>query len=361
VDSTGAAFAGTGLDPRLPILKKGMHRGLALSDLDGDDDLDLVVTRPNRVLSNRGDGTFEERTAEVLPAGVREAWHYSGVLVADFDRDGSPDIVLAGDGRRSLMLLQREGRFEAKPILCSHADNIATSLAAHDVDGDGWLDLFLCGYGPFVDPGPNDFTSATNGRPNQLLRGLPGGEFEDVTEAYGLLPEGRRWTFAAAFGDPDDDGDADLYAANDFGPNVLYRRVAGEAVRFVAELEDPAVIEAGFSMSATWGDMDGDLDQDLYVSNMSSGAANRIRRQAGDPAEAQLAYDLDDIRRWMTKGNTLALNEGGRLVEAGPERGAKDGHWAWGTALFDYDCDGDVDVHCLNGFLTEGVDDGRDL
>jgi hypothetical protein len=193
VDATETAFAGTGLDPRLPKAKSGMYRGLALADLDGDADLDLVTTMPTRILANRGDGSFEDRTASALPTRNAFEAHFSGVLVADFDRDGAQDIVLSGNRRPSLLLLQREGRFLRKPIAASHADNIATSLAAHDVDGDGWLDLFLCGYGPFVQPGPNDFTSATNGQPNQLLRGLPGGEFEDVLDLRGRLRRpGRR-------------------------------------------------------------------------------------------------------------------------------------------------------------------------
>jgi len=364
VDSTGEALAGTALDPRLPTRKSGgQQRGVALADLDDDGDLDLVVTISNRVLYNRGDGTFEDRSAEVLVGGHGEGRGrgFGGVLVADFDRDGAQDIVMAAKRRPMTLYLQRDGAFHPKTIAASHANNIPASLAAHDVDGDGWLDLFVCGYGPFINPGPNDFTNARNGRPNQMLRGRPDGEFEDVTQAWGLDAEGTRWTFVGAFGDPDADGDFDLYAANDFGPNVLYRRVEGEGVRFRAEIEDPEEIDSGFSMSATWADLDGDLDLDLYVSNMSSTAANRVRQQPGNPNEAELGIDLDDVRRRMSKGNTIVLNQDGAFVEAGAEHGAKGASWAWGTALFDYDADGDLDIHCLNGFWTKGLDDGRDL
>ena len=366
VDVTGEAFRGTPLDPRLPTARMGMNRGVALGDLDGDGDLDLVTTIPNRVLYNRGDGTFDDRTKEVLPPEHAGFWRsrggvFAGVLIEDFDRDGAPDIVMAGKLRRSVLFVQRDGVFEARPIESSSDRNLPASLSAQDVDGDGWLDLFIAGYGPFMHPGPNDPTNATNARGNQLLRGLSGGRFEDVTERWGFDREGTRWTFIGAFGDADGDGDVDLYAANDFGPNVLYRR-ADDAVEFRAELESPADVDAGFSMSATWGDLDGDLDLDLYVSNMSSTAARRVTRMPGDPTEERLVpLDLDELRLRMSKGNTLLLSDGRRLREAGAEYGAKRASWAWGTALFDYDCDGDLDIHCVNGFWSQGADDGRDL
>ena len=355
VDATLEALRDTGLDPRLPQTSAvAAFRGLALEDLDGDGDLDIVVTVPNRVLMNLGDGTFQEIGEDV---GVLPEPGFYAVLAADFDRDGGVDLLFAGHLRHSVLYLRRGLRFERKELAVTHADNLAASLAAHDVDGDGWLDVFLSGYGPFT-LGPDDPTNATNGRPNQMLRGGPGGEFEDVTAAWGLDAEHTRWTFVGAFGDADGDGDSDLYAANDFGPNVLYRRADGGDVRFEAELEDPEAVDSGFSMSATWADVDGDLDLDLYVSNMSSTAAKRVAAMPGDERELG---SIDGLRARMSKGNTLLLAENGRLVEGGEERGAKDASWAWGAALFDYDADGDLDIHCVNGYFSIGRDDGRDL
>ena len=354
VDATLEALGGTALDPRLPQFPaRGAFRGLALEDLDGDGDLDLAVTVPNRVFLNRGDGTFEDGTERL---GIAAEEGYYAVLIEDFDRDGRRDLFFAGNLRRSLLYLAGDGGFERRVVGASTSHRIAASAAAHDVDGDGWLDVFLCGYGPFMDPGPDDPRNAVNGTANQVLRGGPGGLFEDVTAAWGLDQESTRWTFTGAFGDADGDGDWDLYAANDFGPNVLYRRLDGPGTCFRAEVEDAGSARAGFSMSATWADLDGDLDLDLYVSNMSSTAAQRVATMPGEAVG-----ELDALRLSMSKGNTLLLAEDGRLVEAGDERGAREADWAWGTALFDYDADGDLDVHCLNGFLSSGSDDGRDL
>jgi len=362
VDATLEAFRDTPLDPRVPTAMAGFTRAVVLADFDGDEDLDVFTTLPGSLLYNRGDGTFVDESERL--EGKNDLWtndsEFFGSLAADFDRDGDLDLFVAVKRTHALLFLQEEGRFRPKPVVASHTDCIPSSLAAHDVDGDGWLDVFLTNYGPFIHPGPNTPLGATNGKPNQMLRGLPGGEFEDVTAAWGMDEYAERWTFAGAFGDADGDGDVDLYSANDFGPNVLYRRVDGERL-FRPELEDATDIDAGFSMSATFEDLDGDLDLDLYVSNMSSTAANRVRVMDGDPREEKLGVDMNDIRRRMSKGNTILVNEGDRLAEASEEYGAKSGSWAWGTALFDYDCDLDVDIASLNGMWTQGANDGRDL
>lgn len=360
VDVTLESFKDTPLDPRLPNTGGSTHRigssnrGLALIDLDKDDDLDLVLSLPNRVLFNRGDGTFEDREA----TGVVPEMGYYGVLAADFDRDGDVDLVYSGNGELPLFYRSDgKGHWEREELDALKSRIIASSLAAHDVDGDGWLDIFFCGYGPFINPGPPDPSNATNGSKNQVLRGGPEG-FEDVTEAWGFDAESTRWAFSAAFADADEDGDVDVFVANDFGPNTLYLREAGEDVHFVAQVEDPDKINSGFSMSATWGDLDGDLDLDLYVSNMASTAAKRIAAMPGDPNQGG---KIDAMRRKMSKGNTIVLAQNGQLTEAADERGARAASWAWGTALFDYDADGDLDIQCLNGFWSNAADDGRDL
>lgn len=368
VDVTGESLAGTYFDPRLPKEMKGINRSLAVADIDLDGDMDLLTMLPVRLLLNRGDGTFEDRTTDFI-----EPKHYSldvdapfnSALVADFDRDGDMDFVCSGKARRVTMFLQQEnGKFLSTEVGPENTDHISGSLSAHDVDGDGWLDLFVCGYGPFIDPGPNDPTSATNGRRNIMLKNMgPKGSFRVITKKWGLWDEGERWGFIGAWGDADEDGDIDLYVANDFGPNVLYRRDDTKEVHFTAELQDKEASDIGFSMSATWSDLDGDLDNDLYVSNMASTAAQRVSAMGGDPTQSEtVGMDMNAIRRKMSKGNTIYMQgEDNRLAEGSPDQGARGASWAWGTAIFDYDCDGDVDIHCVNGFWSQGSDDGRDL
>ncbi len=360
VDVTGDSLGGTPWSPLLPRPEewKEHYRGIALVDVDGDQDLDIVTAVPNSLLLGDGEGRFEDVTER---AGIARERGYTGVQAADFDRDGDIDLVFSGKRTHLLLYSQVEpGRFEAVPVTVSRNDNFPTSLTSHDVDGDGWLDLLICGYGPLVNPGPNDPENSTNARHNQVLRGGPSG-FTDVTEAWGLWREASRWSFIGTFGDADEDGDADLYLANDFGPNVLYRRVRGSPPLFEPEVESSERIATGFSMSATWADLDGDLDLDMYVSNMESVEARRLERL---PGNAETEPWERELREMMSSGNTVLLQEqvGDErvLVEAPDAAGGRDAKWAWGAVVFDWDEDGDLDIQCVNGFFSVGIDDGRD-
>ncbi len=360
VDVTGGALRGTKMSPLFPHPeeRKEHYRGIALVDVDGDDDLDIVTSIPNTLLLGDGECRFEDVTER---AGIRRERGFTAMQAADFDRDGDIDIVFTGKRRHALFYEQvGPARFEGHPILASRDDNHPSSMTAHDVDEDGWLDLMICGYGPLVDPGPSPPSNAANARNDQMLRGGPDG-FTDVTEAWGLWRESSRWAFIGSFGDADGDGDDDLYVANDFGPNVLYRRVRRTPPLFEPELEPPDEIASSFSMSATWADLDGDLDLDMYVSNMESVDVRRMERLPGHAASEPWERELRDL---MSRGNTVLIQEDGdagtTLVEAPDSAGARNAKWAWGTALFDWDEDGDVDIHCVNGFKSIGIDDGRD-
>ena len=95
---------------------------------------------------------------------------------------------------------------------------------------------------------------------------------------------------------------------------------------------------------------------------MASTAANRVRAAAGDSSQDErIGRDINSIRADMSRGNAIMWNNDGELLEADKSYGAKGASWAWGTGVFDYDCDGDIDIHVVNGFWTEGADDGRDL
>ncbi|MEL6715329.1 MAG: hypothetical protein AAFP86_16240, partial [Planctomycetota bacterium] len=95
----------------------------------------------------------------------------------------------------------------------------------------------------------------------------------------------------------------------------------------------------------------GDGRLDLYVSNMSSTAGNRILGRLGDELDA----DVHALLKKLAAGNSIFL--AGGSAEDGfqrlpRERGGIDASWAWSAALFDVELDGDLDVFCANGFIT---------
>ena len=160
-------------------------------------------------------------------------------------------------------------------------------------------------------------------------------------------PNRNRWSYAASWADYDVDGDMDLYVANDYAVNSLYRNRGDGTFEEVAG--DVGAKDSGNGMGISWVDTDGDLKLDLYVSNMQSFAGNRITRLENFPGspEQQALY------KRFSKGNTLLRNLGdGTFEDITESSGAKPAFWAWGNTPLDYDSDGDVDLFVCGGFYT---------
>jgi hypothetical protein len=331
------------------------HQGLAIADVDGDGLEDVYVAdgggRPNRLLKHLPDGTVKDVSAE---AGVDWLDETHGVLFADFDDDGDPDLVWASDRALTFQRNDGHGRFE---IAAELPFGGGYSLAAADYDGDGKLDLYVCRYATADTPVglPSPYHDANNGPSNALFRNRGNFDFEDVTVSSGIDQNNRRFSFAASWADYDGDGDQDLYVANDFGRNNLYRNDKGRFtdVAASAQVED---ISAG--MGASWGDYDGDGLLDLYVSNMFSSAGQRIAYQ-----RRFLASEDDQTRSEFqrhARGNSLFRNRGdGSFEDVTAVAGVGMGRWAWGAEFYDWNGDGRLDVLVPNGFITN--EDTEDL
>ena len=137
-----------------------------------------------------------------------------------------------------------------------------TGMAAADYDRDGRVDLYLCCYVYFQSEDqyryPLPYHDARNGPPNFLFHNrltAAGRYFEDVTAQSGINHNNDRYSFAPAWCDFDGDGWPDLYVANDFGRNNLYRNHAG---KFRDRSRAAGVEDVGPGMSAAWFDYDGD-------------------------------------------------------------------------------------------------------
>ena len=335
------------------------HHGLAVGDVDGDGREDLYLCRPgglpNQLLLHAAPGRFVDASSG---SGVDLLDYSSSALLADFDGDADLDLVVA-TGSGLVFFENRAGagperpRFERRLWI---ERSLATSIAAADVDGDGDLDLFACSYlSPYEKDGlPVPYHDAENGEANQLLCNEGDWSFVDVTVESGLDENNRRFSLAASFEDFDDDGDPDLYVANDFGRNNLYRNDgwrAREGGRFRDVAQELGAEDIAAGMGVTWGDFDRDGWVDLYVTNMHSPAGSRITSRTefrGNAAAASMgAY------RRHARGNTLLRNvEGRRFEDVSLVRGAEFGRWGWGAIFVDFDNDGALDLFAPNGFVS---------
>ncbi len=336
------------------------HSGLAIGDVDGDGLEDLYACQlgglPNRLFLRTADGLANDRSAW---AGVDWLDRSHSALLIDLDNDGDKDLVLGTGPALILMANDSSGRFA--PRAAFRDISYAYSLAAADYDLDGDLDLFISRYtplsdepGPVVDvPSPIPYHDAQNGAPNYLLRNDGDWRFTDVTRETGLSADNRRWSFAASWEDFDNDGDPDLYVANDFGRNVLYRNdgVSEDQPRFINVAAQAGVEDTASGMSVAWGDADRDGRMDLYVGNMFSSAGNRIAFQSRFQPQ-MTAADRAAVQR-LARGNSLFLGrEGDRFADASIAAGVTRGRWAWGSIFVDLNNDGWEDLVVANGYLT---------
>jgi hypothetical protein len=198
------------------------------------------------------------------------------------------------------------------------------------------------------------YHDANNGGPNMLWRNDGRFRFADVTRDVGLDVNNRRYSYAVSWDDFDNDGDQDLYVANDFGRNNLYENRGG---RFVDIAADAGVEDISAGMSTAWGDYDNDGLMDIYVGNMFSSAGNRVTYQRRFRSDR--AAGLDQFRR-HARGNSLFRNSGAKtFTDESIASAVTIGRWAWGSKFVDLNNDGLLDIYVANGFLT--TDDTGDL
>jgi len=342
------------LDMRLGI-NVGGWQGLVLGDVNGDGLEDLYVCQPgglpNRLFLQNADGTATDHSAA---SAVDWLARTQGALLLDLDNDRDQDLVVGVHDGILVHANDGTGKFELKLAKLLPAA-VPYSLAAADYDQDGDLDIYVCCYElgsakrRQVFPRAVPYHDANNGGRNVLLRNEGNWRFRQVTQHVGLDENNRRFSYAATWEDYDNDGDADLYVANDFGRNNLYQNDQG-VFRDVAA--DAGVEDIGAGMSACWGDYDNDGLMDLYVANMFSSAGSRIAYQKGfHPGASE--DELTALRR-HARGNSLFRNRGeGRFEDVSIGAGVVMGRWAWGSKFVDLNLDGWEDLVVANGFVTQ--------
>ena len=327
------------------------YQGLAIGDVNGDGLEDVYICQngglPNRLLLQNTDGTTSDHSE-----WARVDWLdlTRCALLVDLDNDGDEDLVLGMHSGLMFLSNDGSGRFEQRNMVPSAARGYGLAAADYDLDGD--LDIYVSRYfRPGLTwnvPNPVPYHDANNGPDNRLLRNDGDWRFMDVTSESGMDVDNRRWSLAASWEDYDQDGDPDLYVANDFGRNCLYRNDGG---RFVNVAAEAGIEDMASGMSTTWGDFNRDGWMDLYVGNMWSSAGGRITFQP----QFQLGSDPSTkakVQR-LARGNSLFANNGnGTFSDVSVDYGITMGRWAWSSVFSDLNNDGWEDLVVANGFVS---------
>src|SRR6266571_1757175 len=271
------------LDPKFaPIMPMMASLGAAVAAADYNNDgfVDVFVTSSERngpchLFRNNGDGTF---TDVAVPAGVADLNREGGVtdvVWGDFDNDGWPDLyVVRWSAPNLLFRNNRDGTFTDVTEASGTGDPGNGNAAIwFDYNGDGLLDLYIGNYYPYVDLWhlprtdimPDSFFNARNGGRNVLYRNNGDGTFTNVAPELGVDDPG--WTQDVGACDLFNTGHMDLYLANDFGQDMLFKNNGNGT--FTNVTTQALAKDTRHSMNVEIADLEGDGYPDIYISNIT--------------------------------------------------------------------------------------------
>ena len=348
---------------RTSLLPEDMGSGAGFADIDNDGDLDLYIVNipgpftndvsnaqkaKNALYRNNGNGTFTDITKS---AKVGDTGYGMGCVFADYNGDGYVDIYVTNYGDNVLYRNNGDSTFtditKAAGVECPLW---STGASFADYDGDNDLDLYVCNYVKYdlvkfqqqkeesLQSGklvPNALNPTVfEPQDNFLYRNNGNGTFTDVTEAAGVAAPGGR-SMQSIFSDFDEDNDMDLYVANDTSENHIYRNDGNGT--FTDMSADSWAADFRGSMGLAAGDYDADGDIDLFISHWIDQEYVLYRNLLKEDETAKRIRFVDESYSAMLAEVTLK--------EIG-----------WGTALFDYDNDGDLDIFVANGSTFQELD-----
>jgi hypothetical protein len=345
------------------ILESG-GSGVALFDYDGDGWLDVYVVTAfelsdrrekiphrNALFRNTGGWKFQDVSAG---SGLDAAAWGNGVCAGDYDDDGRLDLYVTNFGQNFLFQNSGRGTFADTAAKAGvQAPGWSTGCAFFDADADGDLDLYVARYvsASWADVARGQRTLTWRGGPKTMVGpvGMTGeadlffenrgdGTFVEATDARGLTDAARTYGFGVVATDYDDDGRVDLYVANDTNPNFLYRNLGDgrfESVGLAGGVALNAEGRAQAGMGVDSGDYDGDGRLDFIVTNFAHDTNTLYRNLDG--------RQFDDVTAAAGLAEPTFVRMG------------------WGTAFFDADLDGDLDLFFANGHIYPDVDDYPEL
>jgi hypothetical protein len=357
--------------PDKKYIVESMSGGVGLIDCDNDGKLDIITVNGSTVERYRHGGdpmiTLYHQDADsknsdsknnelhftdiTESAGLTHKGWGMGVAVADYDNDGLQDIYVTGYGGNALYHNLGNCKFEDVTEKAGvGAGGFSTGAAWADYDRDGHVDLFVSRYvhvdidnlpqfgndprfcrykGVLVQCGPWGML----GESDLLFHNKGDGTFEEVSKKAGVDDPHHYYGLGATWGDYDNDGWPDLYVANDAGPNFLYHNKHDGTFEEVGLLDGVALSGDGMeqgSMGVDWGDY-------LHEGRLSMIVTN-----------------------FFEQGSTLYHNLGkDNFADVTVRSGLMKPTYplvSWGTAFFDMDNDGWLDLFIANGHVYPQVD-----
>ena len=326
--------------------------GCAFIDFDNDGYLDIYLVNAtdlpgshsqisprNTLYQNDRNGGFIDVTNQ---AGVGDLGYGTGITSADYNNDGFRDIYITNFGTNVLYKNNKDGTFtDVTKFAKVESPTWSAGASFGDYNGDGFVDLYVTSYCDFkltdhkncqeqgivVYCGPEEF----NGIPDTLYQNNGDGTFTDVTKSAGVFnPEGKG--MMAVWSDYDDDGNLDLFVANDGTENFLYRNNGDGTftdIAWIAGVENDDQGNPQGSMGIDFADYNNDGMFDLIITNFQR-QLNMLYRNDGDGLFSDTTFTAG-------LGYTLP-------------------YVSWGIGFFDFDNDSFRDLFIANGHIQDHIE-----
>lgn len=343
--------------------------GVGIGDVNNDGLPDIYFCGNmvgNKLYLNKGNFNFEDITEK---AGVSSSTSWStGVSMADVNGDGWVDIYVCKSGKpggvkrhNELFINNGDLTFrESSKEWNLDITGLSTHAVFFDYDRDSDLDCYVLtnsirSVGNFDLIKDQRHTPDPQRGGNKLLRN-DGNKFTDVTTAAGIYSSTIGFGLGVTIGDINQDGWLDIYVSNDFFERD-YLYINRKDGSFSEELEREIKSLSMGSMGADLADVNNDGYPDIFVTEMLPLANERLKTKVNYESWNRQRVEVDNGYYFQYPRNVLQVNNGdGTFSEVGRLAGVESTDWSWGALMFDMDNDGLKDIFVANGIYKDLLD-----
>ncbi len=342
--------------------------GVAIGDVNNDGLLDIYMTanqKPNRLYLNKGDFQFEDITESAGVKGER-AWA-TGASFADVNGDGWLDIYVSNSGdvkgdnkQNELFINNGDLTFTERAEEFGVADRgYSTQASFFDYDKDGDLDLYLLN-NSYRAIGSFNLQRNERGERDPIggdkLYRNDGDTFTDVSAEAGIYGSIIGFGLGVTISDFNRDGWMDMYVSNDFFERD-YLYINNRDGSFSETLERSINSISGASMGADAADMNHDGYPEIFVTEMLPEPEERVKTVTTFENWDKYQFSVKNGYYHQFTRNMYQLNLGGaRFSEIGRLAGVEATDWSWAALMADLDHSGTTDIFVANGIYQDLTD-----